>query len=264
MSFSGASLVPTTKIKSVLVPGMRRWFEIIPRGGHRVEPEKLIISASKVESEITWARLNQLKQEDVTLEATVDIISRGGLIVSAGGVRGFIPASHVRTTEAAGEEGVQVGTVLPVKFLELDQAQERCLFSHRRALSDSQLKSFKVGDVVMGTIISVKAYGAFVDIGGDLNGLLHLSQISHDLLSHDKERGRISLSTKKLEPTPGDMIRNPQLVFEKADEMAAQFRERVAAAEAAARLEEARMQQMRESAFKEEGGAGEGEAAPSE
>ena len=134
----------------------------------------------------------------------------------------------------------------------------------------------------MGTIISVKAYGAFVDIGGDLNGLLHVSQISHDrlsnvesvlsvgdklkvmILSHDKERGRISLSTKKLEPTPGDMIRNPQLVFEKADEMAAQFRERVAAAEAAARLEEARMQQMRESAFKEEGGAGEGEAAPSE
>merc|ERR1719160_2430776 len=87
------------------------------------------------------------EQEDVTLKATVDIISRGGLIVSAGGVRGFIPASHVRTTEAAGEEGVQVGTVLPVKFLELDQAQERCLFSHRRALSDSQLKSFKVGDV---------------------------------------------------------------------------------------------------------------------
>jgi small subunit ribosomal protein S1 len=279
---SEASLVPTTKIKSVLVPGMRRWFEIIPRGAHRVEPEKLIISASKVEAEVTWARLNQLKQEDVTLEATVEIISRGGLIVSGGGVRGFIPASHVRTTEAAGEEGVQVGTVLPVKFLELDQAQERCLFSHRRALSDSQLKSFKVGDVVMGTIISVKAYGAFVDIGGDLNGLLHVSQISHDrlsnvesvlsvsdklkvmILSHDKERGRISLSTKKLEPTPGDMIRNPQLVFEKADEMAAQFRERVAAAEAAARLEEARMQQMRESAFKEEEGPGEADAAPSE
>merc|ERR1719327_905933 len=84
------------------------------------------------------------------------------------------------------------------------------------------------------------------------------------ILSHDKERGRISLSTKKLEPTPGDMIRNPQLVFEKADEMAAQFRERVAAAEAAARLEEARMQQMRESAFKEEEAAGGGDAEPAE
>lgn len=35
------------------------------------------------------------------------------------------------------------------------------------------------------------------------------------VLSHDRERGRVSLSTKKLEPTPGDMIRNPKLVFEK-------------------------------------------------
>lgn len=36
--------------------------------------------------------------------------------------------------------------------------------------------------------------------------------------------GRVSLSTKKLEPTPGDMLRDPQLVFERADEMAAAFR----------------------------------------
>lgn len=35
------------------------------------------------------------------------------------------------------------------------------------------------------------------------------------ILSHDRERGRVSLSTKKLEPTPGDMIRNPTLVYEK-------------------------------------------------
>eukprot|EP00959_Pyramimonas_sp_CCMP1952_P075249 1572606-Pyramimonas_sp.AAC.1 len=59
------------------------------------------------------------------------------------------------------------------------------------------------------------------------------------ILSQDRERGRVSLSTRKLEPTPGDMLRDPQLVFEKADEMAATFRERVAAAEAAARAEEA-------------------------
>ena len=84
-------------------------------------------------------------------------------------------------------------------------------------------------------------------------GLLHVSQISHDhvatidkvlapgdkikvlVLTHDRERGRISLSTKKLEPTPGDMLRNPAAVFERADEMAAQFRALMKEAEAAAR-----------------------------
>ena len=43
----------------------------------------------------------------------------------------------------------------------------------------------------------------------------------------------MSLSTKKLEPTPGDMLRDPALVYARADEMAAEFRKRVAEAEAA-------------------------------
>jgi small subunit ribosomal protein S1 len=57
------------------------------------------------------------------------------------------------------------------------------------------------------------------------------------VLSQDRERGRVALCTKKLEPTPGDMLRDPALVYEKAEEMAALFRQRVAAAEAAARAE---------------------------
>jgi small subunit ribosomal protein S1 len=58
------------------------------------------------------------------------------------------------------------------------------------------------------------------------------------ILSQDRERGRVTLTTKKLEPTPGDMLRNPQLVFEKAEEMAEQFRKRVEAAELSARNQE--------------------------
>jgi small subunit ribosomal protein S1 len=52
------------------------------------------------------------------------------------------------------------------------------------------------------------------------------------ILSMDKDRGRVTLSTKKLEATAGDMLRDPQLVFENADAMAAQFRERIAASSA--------------------------------
>ena len=55
------------------------------------------------------------------------------------------------------------------------------------------------------------------------------------VLSMDASRGRVTLSTKKLEPTPGDMLRDPQLVFEKAEEMAESFRKRIASAEIHAR-----------------------------
>ena len=57
------------------------------------------------------------------------------------------------------------------------------------------------------------------------------------ILSQDKDRGRMSLSTKKLEVAPGDMLRDPQKVFDRAEETAALFRERLAQAEAAARAQ---------------------------
>jgi small subunit ribosomal protein S1 len=60
------------------------------------------------------------------------------------------------------------------------------------------------------------------------------------IVSEDRDKGRVSLSTKKLEPTPGDMLRDPALVFERAEEMAAQFKKRVEEAEAAANAAEAK------------------------
>lgn len=44
------------------------------------------------------------------------------------------------------------------------------------------------------------------------------------VLTHEKAKGRMNLSTRKLEPVPGDMLRNPQKVFEQADRMAALFK----------------------------------------
>ncbi|XP_031106082.1 30S ribosomal protein S1, chloroplastic-like [Ipomoea triloba] len=122
-------------------------------------------------------------------------------------------------------------------------------------MADSQAQ-LGIGSVVLGTVQSLKPYGAFIDIGG-INGLVSSmlarsvmigSQILKQsfsrvmILSHDRERGRVSLSTKKLEPTPGDMIRNPTLVFEKAEEMAQTFRQRIAQAEAMARADMLRFQ----------------------
>ena len=69
-----------------------------------------------------------------------------------------------------------------------------------------------------------------------MNGVLQVM-----IISQDRERGRLALSTRKLEPTPGDMLKDPAIVFARAEDMAAMFRQRVEAAEAAAREEEARL-----------------------
>jgi ribosomal protein S1 len=67
---------------------------------------------------------------------------------------------------------------LPLKFVEVDEEQGRLVLSNRKAMADSQAQ-LGIGSVVLGTVESLKPYGAFIDIGG-INGLLHVSQISHD------------------------------------------------------------------------------------
>jgi predicted RNA-binding protein with RPS1 domain len=93
---------------------------------------------------------------------------------------------------------------------------------------------------------ALKPYGAFVEVGG-MSGLLHISQISYDriedlekvlqpgqqvkcmIIDHDKVNGRIALSTKTLEPEPGDMLRDSARVFELAEETAKKYHERMEA-----------------------------------
>lgn len=159
-------------------------------------------------------------------------------------MRGFIPGSHISTRKPKEE---LVAEELPLKFLEVDEDRNRLVLSHRRALVERKMNRLEVGEVVTGTVRGIKPYGAFIDIGG-VSGLLHISEISHDhidtphsvfnvndevkvmIIDLDADRGRISLSTKQLEPEPGSMVKNPQLVYEKAEEMAAKFREKLLAA----------------------------------
>jgi small subunit ribosomal protein S1 len=202
------------------------------------EDGQLTLSLRRIEYMRAWERVRQLQAEDVTVRAQVFATNRGGALVRIEGLRGFIPGSHISTRKAKEE---LVNEELPLKFLEVDEDRNRLVLSHRRALVGRKMNRLEVGEVVIGSVRGIKPYGAFIDIGG-VSGLLHISEISHDhidtphsvfnvndevkvmIIDLDAERGRISLSTKQLEPEPGDMIKNRERVYEMADEMAAKYR----------------------------------------
>jgi small subunit ribosomal protein S1 len=216
------------------------------------EDGQLTLSIRRIEYMRAWERVRQLQQEDATVRSGVFATNRGGALVRIEGLRGFIPGSHISTRKPKED---LVGEDLPLKFLEVDEERNRLVLSHRRALVERKMNGLQVGEVVLGAVRGLKPYGAFIDIGG-VSGLLHISEISHDhintphdvfnvndeikvmIIDLDAERGRISLSTKQLEPEPGDMVKNPDLVYDKAEEMAAKYREqlRKQAAEKAAEL----------------------------
>lgn len=240
------SIAHVSRATEVVGPDTVREFVVI-RGESSGE---LTLSLKRLELSVAWHRLRQFMEEDVSISATCVGVNRGGLLVDVENIRGFCPGSQLGQRVVTFDE--LLGKELEFKVTEVDEEKGRLMLSNKRAAASVAASAFKVGDVVQGSVISVKPYGAFIDLGSGMSGLLHISQISHDrilnvekvlaegdkikvmVLSQDRERGRVALCTKKLEPNPGDMLRDPALVYEKAEEMAALFKQRVAAAEAAA------------------------------
>ena len=223
-------------LSDVLQPSESREFFIMSEEN---EDGQLALSIRRIEYQRAWERVRQLQKEDATIYSEVFATNRGGALVRVEGLRGFIPGSHISARKIKDD---LEGEYLPLKFLEVDEERNRLVLSHRRALVEKKMNRLEVGEVVVGSVKGIKPYGAFIDIGG-VSGLLHISEISHEhietphnvlnvndqmkvmIIDLDSERGRISLSTKALEPEPGDMLTDPQKVFNKAEEMAAKYKQ---------------------------------------
>jgi small subunit ribosomal protein S1 len=236
MPLQEVSINRVETLEDVLEPGEVREFFILTEEN---EDGQLSLSIRRIEYQRAWERVRQLQKEDATIYSEVFATNRGGALVRVEGLRGFIPGSHISTRKPKED---LVADFLPLKFLEVDEERNRLVLSHRRALVERKMNRLEVGEVVIGTVRGIKPYGAFIDIGG-VSGLLHISEISHEhietphtvlnvndqmkvmIIDLDAERGRISLSTKALEPEPGDMLTDPQKVFDNAEEMAARYKQ---------------------------------------
>lgn len=207
------------------------------------ENGQLIVSVRRIQYRQAWEKVLAKQAEDEVFHAEVVAVNRGGAICLVDGLRAFLPGSHL-TGQLPTED--LIGQTLPLKFLEVNQDDNKLVVSNRRAVVEQQMSDLSRGDIVPGVIKALKPYGAFVDVGG-MSGLLHISQISYDriedlekvlqpglqvkcmIIDHDKVNGRIALSTKTLEPEPGDMLRDSAKVFELAEETAKKYHERMEA-----------------------------------
>jgi 4-hydroxy-3-methylbut-2-enyl diphosphate reductase len=185
----------------------------------------VILSKKRADADISWEQLEQLYKSGETLQAKVVQVVKGGLLVNVG-VRGFIPASHVsRGFENNLEK--YVGQTLELKIIELDRSKNNVVFSHKQVLEEKHAKAkeeafanLKPGMKVHGVVRRLTDFGAFVDIGGGVEGLLHVSEMAYSRVNHpsdvvaegdevtvmilgvDKERERISLGLKQTVPDP--------------------------------------------------------------
>jgi small subunit ribosomal protein S1 len=196
---------------------------------------RAVLSIRRARNRRQWSRMSELSKSGEIVEAEVVEANRGGLVVDVG-LRGFVPLSQLALvgnlgTGARGAEPPDVlralvGKRLPLKVIEADQRRDRLILSEkaaaqevRRRRKEEASRQLREGEALEGKVASVTTFGIFVDVGV-ADGLVHRSEITWDkgieptslyqpgdavrvlVTAVDRERGRISLSIKRLAEDP--------------------------------------------------------------
>ena len=179
------------------------------------------ILLSKVEANdvLSWKKLQELKESGEVIDVVVKGVVKGGVIAYVEDVRGFIPASKLDLSPVE-DTNEYLNKTIQVIVIEVDKEKNRLILSARDVLKKqaaeerkNKIASVQVGMITEGTVKTIQPYGAFVDFGNKLSGLVHVSQISEkriktpsEVLSEgDKVKvkvigikdGKISLSIKE-------------------------------------------------------------------
>jgi small subunit ribosomal protein S1 len=186
---------------------------------------RLILSKKRAQYERAWKRIEEIMRSGGTIRGPVIEVVKGGLILDIG-LRGFLPASLVELRRVR-DLHPYVGQELECKIIELDRNRNNVVLSRRAFLEESQsegrkkfLESLQKGERRRGVVSSIVNFGAFVDIGGGVDGLVHVSELSWKHVDHpgeivavgqevdvevldvDLDRERVSLSLKATQEDP--------------------------------------------------------------
>lgn len=207
-----------------------------------------ILSVDKARGERGWRVLEKAKEEDKPVDGIIIGSNRGGAVVQAEDVQGFIPLSQLvgpaRELFVPKKENAKdgfIGMKITFKIFELNRRRNRAIFSEKAVLQQERaikkkelIETLQVGNILKGRIVGVSTFGAFVDIGG-ADGLIHISELSWDpvtspadvvtvgsemdvyVVKIDKENLKIALSLKRLTPEPWEIIKDQLIVGEKID-----------------------------------------------
>lgn len=254
MSKTGEGLLVNIGYKSEgLVPG-REMRTLGPEGvaeigvgdeiiAYVINPEgpdgSSILSIDRARGEQGWRILEKAMESDETTKGKIIGSNRGGAVVEAEGVQGFIPLSQLvgpaRELYVPGGEPPKegfIGMEVEFKIVELNRRRNRAIFSERAALQAwKQIQKMRLvqelneGETRRGRVAGISNFGAFVDLGG-ADGLIHISELSWEpikspeevvsvgdeidvfILKVDRENLKIALSLRRLKPEPWDEVEN--------------------------------------------------------
>ncbi|TQR34604.1 30S ribosomal protein S1 [Campylobacter sp. MIT 99-7217] len=159
------------------------------------DTQSIVVSRKKIVDDERKKRkdlINNVLQSDETINGTIKKITSYGMFVDVGGVDGLVHYSEISykghvNPSALYKEGDEVA----VKAIKYDKDKKHLSLSIKAAMPDpwNEIKDgLEVGDTIKVIVSNIEPYGAFVDLGNDIEGFLHISEISWDKnIKHPKE-----------------------------------------------------------------------------
>lgn len=202
---------------------------------------QVALSLRKAANDSKWDYFIEAFEKETVLEAKGLEVNKGGLIVVVNGTRGFVPSSQFGK-ELVGNFQRLKGEDIKVKVIEVDREKNRLIFSERHVSEAKELAqkavaldSVKINEIYEGVVSGVMHFGLFVtvevpvegsDTVGHVEGLVHISEISWEKVTHpkdyhavgdrlkvrvlgvDEKTGKLNLSIKQLSDDPWKEIAN--------------------------------------------------------
>ncbi len=157
---------------------------------------RLILSERAASSETRQSikeRVIESLKEGNSYSGKVTSLADFGAFVNVNGADGLVHLSEISWDRIQHpSEVLEVGQEVMVKVINIDREKKRIGLSIRALQNDpwqSKVEKFKVGQLVEGVITRLTKFGAFARLEGDVEGLIHISEISENRIEHPKEAG---------------------------------------------------------------------------
>lgn len=181
----------------------------------------ILLSRKEANDALAWERLQQMLEDGTVVTVKIKESNPSGVLTNLEGIRAFIPASKI-TLDYVEDTQAWVGKEIKVKVITADKEKNKLVLSGREVAREEaeeernhRISMIVPGSVLEGTVESLMPYGAFVNLGNGLSGLVHISQICERRIGKPSEvlkvgqkvkakvlntnNNKISLSMKALE-----------------------------------------------------------------
>ncbi len=201
---------------------------------------QLVLSRKRADIIRNWEKITAAKENDTVIQGKCVRRIKGGFVVDLGGINAFLPGSQI-DTKPIRDYDVFVNKMMDFKILKINHPNENIIVSHKVLIEESMseqreklLQTLEQGQILDAAVKAITDFGVFVDLGG-VDGLIHITDLSWGRINHpsdvvdldqpiqvkvleyDKEKKRVTLGLKQLQPHPWENIEEKLKIGDKVN-----------------------------------------------